>query len=199
MTLLNHYKQLVCAGALFALAGALPANAMNQEDFNVLVIKKGCTQSTGCKETVNQAAQDKTTLRDIARMALDPSLKSYQYCILEGVASNALADGMSPQAIFTMLQGVEGLNPSVFLAAMVRSGISEDDVKILANEAKISELVSKVAFSKAKEADVCSISPDDTLAYTPAENAAPMVIGGLPINGGSSAPSGTYTSPSTFK
>lgn len=185
MTLLNCFKKFMCAATLFVLATALPANALTQNEFNTLVSEKGFRQA------VDQSYDEKTPLQDIARMALDPDVSDFQSGILEGVVTKALAEGMSLGAIIEMFQGVEGLNPTVFLAAMVRSGIPEEDVRTASLAAGISEIVVAAAFDKAKN--------DATQAYTPAGGggtAAPLAIGAAPTTGGGAA--GLFASPSTL-
>lgn len=185
MTLLNCFKKILCATTLFVLATALSANALTQSEFNALV------NEVGFRQAVDQSYNDKTPLQDIARMALDPALSEFQSGILEGVVVKALAEGMSLDDIIKMFQGVEGLNPTVFLAAMVRSGISEADVRTAAMAAGISEPVIAAASTRALN--------DGTQAYTPAPGGGttvtPLTIGAAPTTGGGAA--GVFASPAT--
>lgn len=185
MKLLNCFKKCIGAATLFVLASALPVHALTQEEFKTLVKDSGCVQA------VDRAYDEKMPLQDIARLALDPNVGDSQSCILEGVVSKALAEGQSLQAIIQLFQGVDGLNPTVFLASMVRAGIPEGDASAAATQAGISQIVITQAFSRAKN--------DATQAYTPAGGTAPaggVAVGGAPTTGGGGA--GTFVSASTL-
>jgi len=172
---------------LFIFSGPV-TYAMTQADFNALVKNKGLD------EAVVQAAQEKMSIEDIARMTSDPELKESKSCLLVAVVSQALAQGIKPLAILQMLQKVEGLNPIVILAAMARSGISEQDLRDAATAEKISDLVVNKSIAVAKVP--CNISNEDetTQAYTAADqpDIRPTPIDPFPN------PDPPYVSPSKF-
>ncbi|MBA3014580.1 MAG: hypothetical protein KKD63_16440 [Proteobacteria bacterium] len=181
MTLFTRCKHFICLSLLLILTGALPANAMTQDEFNALFIGKGCSQITGCQEAVDEVSRQRVTLKEIVQMARDPKLEEFQYCILVGVTVSALTEGISPRAIVQIFKGIEGLNPTVYLASMVRAGITEEEVRDVAMLAGIPEIVIDQAFSRAKVADICSIN-EDTLAYTAEEGQTEtVIIGGDPV------------------
>lgn len=108
--------------------------------------------------------------------------------------TQALEEGIGPEAIINEGLKLQGLNPRDLIAALYYCGVRGDDIRAAANKAGISDLIVVAGFEQSVAEYGDRIG--DTQAYTPANAGDNPGFAGIPspgVSGGSS-----YASPSTF-